>query len=495
MRKLLRNFIAIGNKIVGRTFLSALLLGVIAVSTSCRKTSTLQNGANPAVKSVAAVDVNTLKDYLSKLTSVSVDKISYDGSTKQFRAFGKDQISLQELTEFYKKIPGYTAKQPSGRGKTVNVHLVICDTCSTTEPPRPPLPPYADVADTILDYNTNLTTFNLVSTTIHDYDLSSTNFTDINQGAVLKYFAKTTGSGNGSVSGNDIYVRYGQSQTLKITVRISIPHLSTGGVATFKVDAGMGLSSGNLLNPTFLQTGALSVSQRDVDTATNIFMYKTFNVSIPTATATADIDGKQIALYWANSSSSYGEKILTDPIYTIHVQGIPQSPNGIAPATEQTGPIINLYRMYFAPGGEHFYTVGAGEKQALLNEYSLSLPDPGFSFHFNSYQHWNDEGTIGKLYNYHAQNTVALFRLFNSSNAVHMYTADPIERDNLINNLGYHSEGILGYVYSTPQPNTYAVYRYRGTSSVGHFFTTNYNEIGSGGPGFVFEGVSFYTLQ
>jgi hypothetical protein len=152
--------------------------------------------------------------------------------------------------------------------------------------------------------------------------------------------------------------------------------------------------------------------------------------------------------------------------------------------------------MFYAPGGEHFYTSSNIERATLIKEYLGPLyPSWTELWPFNNPNHyWDYEGDIGLVYNFKADGTVPLYRLFNGN--YHMYTIDPNERDNIIATLGFHSEGISGYVYPTAStPGTQPVHRYVGTSSIGHFFTTNYNEIGSGsGAGLAYEGIAFYTI-
>jgi hypothetical protein len=109
-----------------------------------------------------------------------------------------------------------------------------------------------------------------------------------------------------------------------------------------------------------------------------------------------------------------------DPVYTIAVSGLPNTaPSGGASVTEQTDPMINLYRMFNGPAGEYFYTTSNVEKQQLLNMKTPYYKVSYWTFVFFASQstptYWTYDGNIGHIYNYQAEGTVPLYRLYNSS--------------------------------------------------------------------------------
>ncbi|MDR4892263.1 MULTISPECIES: hypothetical protein [unclassified Chryseobacterium] len=56
--------------------------------------------------------------------------------------------------------------------------------------------------------------------------------------------------------------------------------------------------------------------------------------------------------------------------------------------------------------------------------------------------------------------------------------------------LGYQQKELIGYAYG---PDATPVYRYYRPSKHGHLYTTNWNELGGGGNGWVYEGIFFYA--
>jgi hypothetical protein len=478
-----------------------LLLGFIVIVAGCQKNQSPSPKTSSANQlSAKQVDVGTLSNYLEKLTSLKAGTVSYNANSKQFAAFGRDQISLDALTNLYNLLPKNQAFKTIPRGNFTTTYMA--------EPPPggggtgggsggtggggsvPTPTPFSDPADSLISYNNSLVNNITTSATLYDNN-SSTEYPDVTQGAVSSYTIAVTGSGGGTIAGSNLNVKYNQSQTVKVTVTISVPHdPTTGKVAPFTINATLELFTGNILFPTPIPNYGITITEKNVK-ATDVVTSLSFNLAFPVATA--GLNGQHFCLYW-NNASAPDAKVALDPVYTIVVQGLPNTSG--TTVTEQTGPIIYLYRMFYAPGGEHFYTTSNTEKYQLLHQ-QVQLYQSFWSYLINGKETpnvWTDEGNIGQVYNFKAQGTVPLYRLFNGS--VHMFTIDPAERANIIATLGYHDEGISGYVFSTEVAGSQPVYRYRGTTSTGHFFTTNYNEIGSGsGYGYVYEGIAYYDLS
>jgi hypothetical protein len=473
-----------------------LAIGLLVIVTGCQKNtsqSVLSNSQNLAGHST---EVDSLKAYLSKLTSIDPSQISYEADTKQFVAFGKNQISFDDITALYNKWP------INVKAKGLSTNMVAppvdpCGDCSGTPPPvtpapAPTVPPYTNPGDSLLSYSNTLLAYNLTSKTISDDGTMKPFYTDVTQGAVISYSIAVTGSSGGTLSGTTLNVPYNQSQTVKVTVKISLPHdPATGKVSKFTLNATLELFTGNILTPSGIPGYGISITEKNVK-PTDIFSTQTFDFTLPVASPS--LNGTHFCMYWNNASSGSNEKEIADPVYTIAVQGLPTTSG--TTVTEQTGPIIYLYRMFSAPAGEHFYTTSNVEKSQLLNQPHQYFAPSFWSWLFGS-QHpnnyWTQEGNIGRVYNYQAKGTVPLYRLYNGTE--HMFTINPSERDNIISTLGYHSEGISGYVYSTQVAGSQPIYRYRGTKSAGHFFTTSYTEINDGSAaGFAYEGIAYYDL-
>lgn len=126
-----------------------------------------------------------------------------------------------------------------------------------------------------------------------------------------------------------------------------------------------------------------------------------------------------------------------------------------------------LYRLLKPSSGAHFYTTDATELNQALAEGMQS------------------EGSDGNVYNQQKGSLVPLHRYFNPNTGDHFYTLTKTFY------AGYNYEGYAAFVYSTQVSTTIPLYRYNNSQS-GHFYTTNYNELGAGGGGNVYEGVACY---
>lgn len=70
-----------------------------------------------------------------------------------------------------------------------------------------------------------------------------------------------------------------------------------------------------------------------------------------------------------------------------------------------------------------------------------------------------------------------VYRFFNTSTGVHLYTASEVERDFVTENLAnYTPEGISYYGYESPQKGTVPLYRFYNQSLDAHFYTPSIAE-------------------
>lgn len=132
-----------------------------------------------------------------------------------------------------------------------------------------------------------------------------------------------------------------------------------------------------------------------------------------------------------------------------------------------------MYRLYNANTGEHFYTADAAERDDLV---ALG---------------WEDEG-VG--WTAPATSDVPVFRLYNPNSGDHHYTTDAAERDNLVLG-GWVDEGIGWYsdpngavpLYREYNPNQFAC---------NHNYTTDASEHEQlVSMGWVDEGVGWYGVK
>jgi hypothetical protein len=451
------------------------LTGVVIVTAiGCSKNKSLTPKATNT--EITAVDVGTLKNFLASMFSLDENKVSYNTSSQKFVVFEREQISLEELSAIY-NLQSASAPQITTMNLPLKVNLVQL-------PPddggggggggggvTPPI-----VGDPQILANGNFPNYY--------FDHVTVNQTDINAGRVVSYSIT-------NVSGK-VGLQYGNANNqIKVTVKVSAPIDAAGKVKPFKVEAALGIFNGGapptLLNP------KVEFTQADYTNGA-LFKDKTFTTIL---SGDAYYNDKLIGLVWGNASSS--DMNYFDPAYPVTVTGIPASgTNPSTPVTEQAGPIINIYRMYYTDG-RHFYTSSAVEKYNLLeSNKNHSLPSTNFWANLWPFgspdRFWLDENVLGKAYKSSVLGTIPLYRYFNKNSGDHMYTIDPNEANGLPA-IGFVAEGITGYVYGSQVANTIPVYRYLSNNSHGHFYTYDYSELGGGNSGYRYEGVAFYVLK
>jgi hypothetical protein len=152
-----------------------------------------------------------------------------------------------------------------------------------------------------------------------------------------------------------------------------------------------------------------------------------------------------------------------------------------------TAAVVLRYRLFSPVTKEHMFTTD-------LNEYNT----------LGSYTDtWTQEGTVGHILDnpgsYNGVVATPYYRLYNASNAQHLWTTDPNEYYTLIRYPQYNAEGVDGYILPTQALGSIPLYRlmYPYSSPVPglHHWTIDENEyttliatygwVGEGGTGFV----------
>ena len=91
-----------------------------------------------------------------------------------------------------------------------------------------------------------------------------------------------------------------------------------------------------------------------------------------------------------------------------------------------------------------------------------------------------------------------MYRFFNPSKGVHLYTTDEVERDSIVENLdNFVYEGVKFYAYETEVDGSMPVYRFYEPTLGVHFYTPNEVEKDSvmkNLENYNFEGVAYYAL-
>ena len=123
-----------------------------------------------------------------------------------------------------------------------------------------------------------------------------------------------------------------------------------------------------------------------------------------------------------------------------------------------------VYRFFRSDIGAHFYTASVAEKEFI--EENL----PQYAYEGEAYQtapENADELTGAK----------PVYRFFNVSTGVHLYTMAEVEKDFIIENLSNYSfEGEAYNAYETQQEGTVPLYRFYHTIADVHFFTPSIAE-------------------
>lgn len=126
-----------------------------------------------------------------------------------------------------------------------------------------------------------------------------------------------------------------------------------------------------------------------------------------------------------------------------------------------------VYRFFNPSVGVHFYTASEGERDAVQENLSDTYDFEGASYVGAPHDEDGDEITGAK----------PVYRFFNTSTGVHLYTIDQVERDSIIENLpNYNFEGVAYYGFETEQSGTQALYRFYNPVIDAHFYTPSAGE-------------------
>lgn len=135
--------------------------------------------------------------------------------------------------------------------------------------------------------------------------------------------------------------------------------------------------------------------------------------------------------------------------------------NWLSTATPPSGPTgrVPVYRFYNIGGLEHFYTSNVGERDLLLNQYASN-----FVY----------EGAIFYAYPIEGSNLFPVYRLVDLARKMHLYTANPVERDAMRQAFpSVALEGTAWWGQAAPGNGSMPVYRYLNRSTGTYFYTTS----------------------
>ena len=127
------------------------------------------------------------------------------------------------------------------------------------------------------------------------------------------------------------------------------------------------------------------------------------------------------------------------------------------------GDSVTVYRLYYGPTMEHFYTTSAYERRVLIDKYG-----------------WVDEGIAWKspkapTTDEEKKTIKPVYRLFNPFTTDHHYTKDANERKTLIEKYGWKDEGVAFYSNEKGDATVYRLW-HPGLITGAHHFTTGKHE-------------------
>ena len=164
---------------------------------------------------------------------------------------------------------------------------------------------------------------------------------------------------------------------------------------------------------------------------------------------------------------------------------------------------ITVYRFFDPTSGGHFYTVDEIEKNFVLENLA------NYTFEGESYKAYDPtiyDPTICDLTIYDptiydpiiADGAEQVYRFFNPSTGVHLYTTSEIERDSVIENLdNFTYEGAKFYAFENPVEGSIPVYRFYEPTLGVHFYTPSEFEKDSvieNLDNYNFEGIAYYAM-
>ena len=152
-----------------------------------------------------------------------------------------------------------------------------------------------------------------------------------------------------------------------------------------------------------------------------------------------------------------------------------------------------VYRFFDPTSGGHLYTVDENERnfvQENLDNYVYEGETYEAVEPLAIAQSLTDTGTEVE--------SEEVYRFFNPTTGVHLYTTNEIEKDNIIENLdNFVFEGVKFYAYETEVEGSMPIYRFYEPSLGVHFYTPDENEKNSveeNLDNYNYEGIAYYAM-
>jgi uncharacterized protein DUF5648 len=147
-----------------------------------------------------------------------------------------------------------------------------------------------------------------------------------------------------------------------------------------------------------------------------------------------------------------------------------------------------VYRFWSPVTGTHYYTIDAGERDALIKEFA---------------DVWDYEGVAFRVPGASDPNAAPVYRFWSENLASHFYTINEWEKDKLVDQYAdvWAYEGPVFYAYPVDKQPGWAlpVYRFWSASKSTHFFTIDEQErdklLSQFSNVWVYEGIAWYANQ
>ena len=154
--------------------------------------------------------------------------------------------------------------------------------------------------------------------------------------------------------------------------------------------------------------------------------------------------------YWAQDNYGNVEARTFKNIAVASVAVVPPVKSGIMP----------VYRFYNLRSDTHFYTSSEAEKNTVLATLGMVYRLDGPAYSINTLN---------------PANSVPLYRFYNMKTGTHFYTASESEKNSVLANLAtvYRLEGVAYNVCMTPPAGSTTVYRFYNMKTGTHFYTAD----------------------
>ena len=151
-----------------------------------------------------------------------------------------------------------------------------------------------------------------------------------------------------------------------------------------------------------------------------------------------------------------------------------------------------VFRFFNPSKGGHFYTADVNERDSVRDNLD------NYIYEGETYETATPTAVAQSITGEETVEAEEVYRFFNPSTGVHLYTTDENERDSIIENLdNFVYENVKFYAYETEVEGSLPVYRFYEPTLGVHFYTPDLNERNSvleNLDNYVDEGIAYYAM-